>query len=71
MSPLSPQLKETLVEHHQRLLVETDSYVELIRIQKKQIAKLEAKVWLGHFWDSFSCYVQEHGQMSLSRVITV
>lgn len=44
MSPLSPQLKETLVEQHQRLLVETDSYVELIRAQKEQVAKLEAKV---------------------------
>ncbi|XP_062411234.1 coiled-coil domain-containing protein 63-like [Sardina pilchardus] len=44
MSPLSPQPRETLVEQHQRLLLETDSHVELIRIQKEKVAQVEAEM---------------------------
>ncbi|KAL2100152.1 hypothetical protein ACEWY4_004546 [Coilia grayii] len=44
MSPRSPQQKETLVEQHQRLLLETDSYAELNRQQKEKVAKVEAKM---------------------------
>ncbi|XP_041916588.1 coiled-coil domain-containing protein 63-like [Alosa sapidissima] len=53
MNPLSLQPKETLVEQHQRLLLETDSYVDLIRTQKEKVAKVEAtmKVMQSKIWE--------------------
>lgn len=42
-------MKERLVEQHQHLLLETDSYVELNRKEKEKVAQVEAKVSFTQF----------------------